>query len=249
MNIIYPIPWLCLYLFNKMYKRSADYINSTIHTVLIILLLSISRRHIDYVIPWSQSYFIYDCILSLYKLAKPIVINNYNKIINRPTRLTYPLSYMGYIIHHSTSLFLLSLFRHSKHHPLRPSYTEVYYYLEWSNMLIYITYFVFKIYGKDHLISLLTLYTEIIGYSYLRSIVFGQIIYNNWYMFDVSIKGCAIIIYILGITWMRLLVLQLIKSGKRIQDKLQVEPQVGLPAQPEPEAEAEAELKPQIKIE
>tara|TARA_B110000908_G_C10264725_1_gene462580 strand:+ start:1718 stop:2218 length:501 start_codon:yes stop_codon:yes gene_type:complete len=166
---------------------------------------------------------------------------------------------MGYVIHHSISLFLLSVFRHSTHHPLRPSYTEVYYYLEWSNILLYITYFVFKIYGKDHIISLLTLHTEIIGYGYLRSIVFGRLIYNNWHMFDVSIKGCAIIIYILGITWMRQLVLQLIKSGKRIQDKLQVEPQdklqvepqvepqVGLPAQPEPEPEPE--LKPQIKIE
>lgn len=217
MNILYILSWLFLYVTSMKYTHSSTYILSSIHTLGILIMLYISTTNMTYAIPWSQSYFLYDSIISTHSLVKPFILNNYNRLYKHSRRYSYPVSHIGFLIHHGMSVSLLQSLNQPTKHILFHPFTELYYYLECSNVFIYIVYFIFKIYGKDHIISLLALYTEIVGYGYIRIIILSRYMRTYWHQFDYTIKVFSIILYMLGIMWLRRLVYQFIRSVTKIQ--------------------------------
>ena len=91
MNIILPIMYRIfqlspiLFVYALIYYKALSftkipaYMNSFIHTIVLLCWLSLSYDNIKYVIPWSQSYFIFDTTVCVYTLSKPVIINTYNK--------------------------------------------------------------------------------------------------------------------------------------------------------------------------
>ena len=205
--------WSIIYYKGLSYIKSPSYINGTIHTTMILLWLSYSYDNLKYVIPWSQSYFIFDTILSSYILTKPIIINSYNMICTHKKRYSIPTDHIGYLIHHIMALYLLYVIRISPH--LSHSFIESYMCLEYSNLFLYSTYFIFQKYGKLHPISITTLGIEICGYGYIRGYVLLQLILKNWSIFPTTIRYCAICLYCLGLYWIKVISQQFISSIKK----------------------------------
>ena len=200
--------WASIYYKGQAYVKSPSYITSIIHTSMVLLMLTYSITNMKYVIPWSQSYFLFDSILSTYVLTRPVIINNYHAIIKTSQRIPYKWSYIGYVIHHGMSLYALEHMSDYKQQGLYTVFTNLYYHLECSNVLLYGTYFVFQRFGKKHIASFLALTLEICGYGYIRIIILMQYITQYWYLFDMNIRLFITILYILGVIWIRQLLLQ-----------------------------------------
>lgn len=200
------------------YTKFPAYINSSIHTSMLLLMLSLSSNNIKYVVPWSKSYFLFDSLVSSYYVTKPLFVNGYNTIIKNPSRIRYEWSHIGYLVHHLMAIHVLQSSEMFKHTELYVAFRDLYYYLECSNVFLYLTYFIFQAYGKNHFLSLSALVMEICGYGYIRTFILMTYLRNNWYLMNLSLKSCSVILYSLGIIWSYKLLLQLKKMLSNVEN-------------------------------
>ena len=200
------------------FTKIPAYMNSFIHTIVLLCWLSLSYDNIKYVIPWSQSYFIFDTTVCVYTLSKPVIINTYNKITNNSNRLTIPTSYIGYTLHHFIALYLLYSIQINR--SILIPFTNVYYNVEFSNLFLQVSYFVFQKYGILHPISKTMLGIEIIGYGYIRTVILFKMLLQYWSILPILLRVFSIFIYSLGFFWTSKLCLQFKKNiCKKIKNK------------------------------
>ena len=210
--------WSFIYFNGLKYTKYPSYINSSIHTSMLLLMLTLSNDNIKYVIPWSKSYFLFDSLVSSYYVTKPLIVNGYNSIIKNPSRIKYEWSHIGYLIHHVMAIHILQTSDSFKHTELYSGFRDLYYYLECSNVFLYITYFVFQAYGKNNYLSLSALVMEIVGYGYIRTFLLMNYIRQYWYLMNITTKSFSIILYLLGVIWTNKLFLQLKHMLGNVQD-------------------------------
>ena len=199
-----------LYYKGSSFTKIPSYINSLVHTFVVLCWLLLSYDNIQYVIPWSQSYYIVDSFISMYLLTKPLVLNGYNKITNNTDRQIVPTGHIGFMLHHIAVLYLLHTVQ--IHNRILLPFTDVYYNIECSNLFLQISYFVFQRYGKLHPISKTMLGIEIMGYGYIRLVTLLTLLTQHWIILPVVTRMCAIFIYSLGIFWTSKLCLQFKKN-------------------------------------
>lgn len=207
-----------LYYKGSAFTKIPSYINSLIHTIVLLCWLSLSYDNIKYVIPWSQSYFLVDTSVSMYLLTKPLLLNGYNTITNKSDRHIVPTGHIGFLLHHFVVLYLLHTIQ-IRSHILMP-FTNVYYPIECSNVFLQISYFVFQTYGTLHPISKTMLGIEIMGYGYIRLVTLLKLLLQYWSILPFSLRLCAVFIYSLGVFWTSKLCLQFKKNicKKNIKD-------------------------------
>ena len=207
-----------LYYKGSAFTKIPSYINSLIHTIVLLCWLSLSYDNIKYVIPWSQSYFLVDTSVSMYLLTKPLLLNGYNTITNKSDRHIVPTGHIGSLLHHFIALYLLHTIQ-IQTHILMP-FTDVYYNVEFSNVFLQISYFVFQKYGTLHPISKTMLGIEIMGYGYIRLVTLLKLLLQYWSILPFSLRLCAVFIYSLGVFWTSKLCLQFKKNicKKNIKD-------------------------------
>ena len=207
-----------LYYKGLSFTKNPSYINSFVHTIVLLSWLSLSYDNIKYVIPWSQSYYIVDSMVSTYVLTKPLLLNVYNTITNKSDRHIVPTGHIGFLLHHFVVLYLLHTIQ-IRSHILMP-FTNVYYPIECSNVFLQISYFVFQKYGTLHPISKTMLGIEIMGYGYIRLVTLLKLLLQYWSILPFSLRLCAVFIYSLGVFWTSKLCLQFKKNicKKNIKD-------------------------------
>ena len=207
-----------LYYKGLSFTKNPSYINSFVHTIVLLCWLSLSYDNIKYVIPWSQSYYIVDSMVSTYVLTKPLLLNVYNTITNKSDRHIVPTGHIGFLLHHFVVLYLLHTIQ-IRSHILMP-FTNVYYPIECSNVFLQISYFVFQKYGTLHPISKTMLGIEIMGYGYIRLVTLLNLLLQYWSILPFSLRLCAVFIYSLGVFWTSKLCLQFKKNicKKNIKD-------------------------------
>ena len=207
-----------LYYKGLSFTKNPSYINSFVHTIVLLCWLSLSYDNIKYVIPWSQSYYIVDSMVSTYVLTKPLLLNGYNTITNKSDRHIVPTGHIGFLLHHFVVLYLLHTIQ-IRSHILMP-FTTVYYPIECSNVFLQISYFVFQTYGTLHPISKTMLGIEIMGYGYIRLVTLLKLLLQYWSILPFSLRLCAVFIYSLGVFWTSKLCLQFKKNicKKNIKD-------------------------------
>ena len=199
-----------LYYKGSAFTKIPAYINSLVHTIVLLSWLSLSYDNIQYVIPWSQSYYIVDSMVSTYVLTKPLLLNVYNTITNKSDRHIVPTGHIGFLLHHFVVLYLLHTIQ-IRSHILMP-FTNVYYSIECSNVFLQISYFVFQKYGTLHPISKTMLGIEIMGYGYIRLVTLLKLLLQYWSILPFSLRLCAVFIYSLGVFWTSKLCLQFKKN-------------------------------------
>ena len=210
-----------LYYKGLSFTKNPSYINSFVHTIVLLSWLSLSYDNIKYVIPWSQSYYIVDSMVSAYVLTKPLLLNGYNTITNKlrkSDRHIVPTGHIGFLLHHFVVLYLLHTIQ-IRSHILMP-FTTVYYPIECSNLFLQISYFMFQKYGTLHPISKTMLGIEIMGYGYIRLVTLLKLLLQYWSILPFSLRLCAVFIYSLGVFWTSKLCLQFKKNicKKNIKD-------------------------------
>lgn len=181
--------WNLIYIFlNFFYKYNiSKNIMHFIHALLFVTYYNNANNNLIYL---SLSFYIYDLIY--------ILVNDYSQY--------------AYIIHHIIAIYGLYL---SYNNVMTNMIFEIYYVLEISNFMIYITYHIIKT-RSNKFLHIIVEFFQFIWYSYFRVIIFTNIIYININLIieKSNIYGYIglILLYIMGILWSIKLIKKNIKN-------------------------------------
>ena len=200
----YYLLWFILYYYGKNKIKYPSYILASVHTGRLVYnglqsrVLSLNR--IKSLLGWSRSYFITDSIISTSFILNDIL----NNIKNNKSLLNINITHIGYLVHHYIAYNFLSIYDNFDFYIKKESQDEfnnTLRFLEFSNVFLYITYFLYEKLGKSHNLSKLSLLLETVIYSYIRIIILGKFIlyHNNNLYFSVAFQ--LLILYILSVYW------------------------------------------------
>lgn len=202
--IQYYLLWLILYYYGKNKTKYPSYILASVHTGRLVYnglqsrVLSLDR--IKSLLGWSRSYFITDSIISTSFILNDIL----NNIKNNKPLLNINVAHIGYLVHHYIAYNFLSIYDNFDFYIKKESQDEfnnTLRFLEFSNVFLYITYFLYEKLGKSHNLSKLSLLLETVIYSYIRIIILGKfILYHGNNLYE-NIAFQLLMLYILSVYW------------------------------------------------
>jgi hypothetical protein len=208
----YVIPLLCFWntITNEVLKYKQEVVSNNIVS-LIHCVLFIVHYHYDYNVEYathmSIAYYTHDLlyiISSIYKLKSRDEFKRW-----------YP-----FILHHIFGIYLLkqSLTGESKEHLLHG-----YNILETSNIMLYVSYHIYKEYGKYFHLITISEFFQMLWYLYFRIAKFSLYVYTNkthFIHFTLSTQVVIVAIYCMGAIWSYKLVRKNIKNFNRLLREL-----------------------------
>lgn len=197
--LVFLIGFILYFKNHKHFKIINNFVH-LIHAVLIIIVFNNISNSNNYsiIINISTGFFIADII-------KILICDN-------------PVKQIIFICHHIiaiVSLYLIS----NNFEGLALFGLKIFYYLEFSNILLYINYLIIKT-NKNHFVILGSTLIQFIWYSYFRLILFTSFLFENFYKlintYNYYIFTFILLIYLLGVYWALTLLKQSYKSFYKI---------------------------------
>lgn len=214
----YYLLWLNLYYFGRNKTKHPSYILASVHTGRLLYNGLQSRvltlEQIKRILGWSKSYFITDALISGSFIISDILKN----IRNNKSILNINIAHLGYLIHHYIAYNFLSIYDNFDYYVKQESQNEfnnILRLLEVSNVFLYLTYFLYERFGKNHWISKISLLTETSIYTYIRVFLLGKFLLQNGNNLYEGISIQFIILYGLSCYWSYSLCIQSCKTIMR----------------------------------
>lgn len=200
MNIFILIPiltfWRTITAEIRKYKQDhtvANNIVSAIHSLFYILHYNYNYN-MDYAIHASIGYYIYDIfyIFQCIRASSASASSATTQCVQQRA---------PYIVHHLIGLYLLyDTLTSDNTGPL----LDAYYFLEASNLMIYLSYHLHKEYRAHKTLISYAEFIQLLWYSYYRVYMFSMLVYYNqprFFEFSRTSQCCIVVIYLMGLVW------------------------------------------------
>lgn len=196
-NIFFLIPIITFWrsLFTEIHKYKPDHsvannIASFIHSVVYIFHYYYSYN-MNYAIHASIGYYIYD-LFYIFQCIRAASSATTQRCIQQRA---------PYIVHHLIGICLLyDTLTSNNTGPL----LDAYYFLEASNLMIYLSYHLHKEY-RDHTTAIsIVEFIQLLWYSYYRIYLFSMLLYHNqprFFEFSRTSQCMIVVIYLMGLVW------------------------------------------------
>jgi hypothetical protein len=216
LNIAYLLPiiafWHTITTEIRKHKQDHGVVNnmvSAIHCMLYILQYNYSGT-MNYTLHVSAGFYLYDLLYFLASIYEDTTLLPRKGLIHQHT---------AYVIHHIISV---KLSYDVLYHENNAILLQLYNIVEVSNIMIYVTYYLYKEYpGHRHLISF-SEFIQYLWYSYFRVISGPIFIYHNQDYFlgcSFSIQISITSLYIMSVVWSCILLKKNIVNYLSLHDK------------------------------
>lgn len=200
LNIEYLLPLLAFWrtITSEVGKYKHDHavannIVCAIHSFVYILHYNYNYN-MDYAIHASIGYYIYD-LFYLFQCIRAAASSS-------SSLTTYHIQQRApYMVHHFIGIYLLyDTLTSDNTGPL----LESYYFLEASNLMLYLSYHLHKEYRAHKTLISFAEFIQLLWYSYYRVYMFSTLIYHNqsrFFEFSQTSQCFIVVIYLMGIVW------------------------------------------------